>query len=344
MPVTTDLHTTEQAESIFQTVTENSQLKTLDISNNKLYRVEPGLLTKAVNKLKTLNISYTRLRTWQTKSVFQNLINNSQLKSLDISNNKLSSLEPDLLAKAIKHLETLNIMSTALTPQQTNSIISSIAKDSQVKSLNMSFNNLSLVNVSLLTRAVNRQESLKMRETSLTTHQTESILATISEGSKLKSLDISFIDLSSVDPVLLARAVSKLDSFNVKGTSLTTEQVQSILADNSKVSQLKNLNISYNNLSSVDPVTLARAVNSLETLDMKSTSLRTQQAESIFGAIVESSQLKTLNMSHNNLSSVNPELLSRAANELDTLILKKTSLTRQQQEFILPENFQTQYS
>ena len=126
-------------------------------------------------------------------------------------------MEPGLLAGAIRKLESLNVESVQLTAQQTQSILEAINEDSQLKSLDISWNDLSSVEPGLLAGAVRKMESLNVDFGQLTAQQTQSILAAVNEDSQLKSLTISRNDLSSVEPGLLTRAVTMLESLNVKG-------------------------------------------------------------------------------------------------------------------------------
>jgi hypothetical protein len=135
-------------------------------------------------------------------------------------------------------------------------------------------------------------------------------------------------NLSRVAPDLLARVVTGLEEVEMWGTpptqpsQLTQQQVEVILtAITSADSRLKKLNIGGNQLYNVAPDLLARAVPRLEELEMKARvrdwmrydGLTQQQVEGILTAITSGdSRLKKLNMSHNNLSNVAPDLLARA--------------------------------
>ena len=103
------------------------------------------------------------------------------------------------------------------------------------------------------------------------------ILTAVSEGSKLPKLEISDSNLAGVDPVLLAKAVTKLDTLKVKYTKLTQQQDMTILTAVSEDSKLTKLDISWNNLSGVDPGLLAKAVAKLVTLNIKLTNLTHQR-------------------------------------------------------------------
>ena len=76
-----------------------------------------------------------------------------------------------------------------------------------------------------------------------------------------------------VDPGLLARAVTKLETLDVCGTKLTQQQTVAILTAVTEGSKMAKLYIRGNGLSGVDPGLLVRAVTKLETLDVTYTRL-----------------------------------------------------------------------
>merc|ERR1719319_1193030 len=113
-------------------------------------------------------------------------------------------------------------------------------------------------------------------------------------------------DLSAVDPELLAQAVTQLEE--VVHTRLTPQQVTAICTAMTGNSMLKALGLTDNNLSSVDAGILAQAVTQLEVVELGYTNLTPQQVTAICTAMTGNSQLKTLDLSSTNLSSVDPEL------------------------------------
>ena len=129
--------------------------------------------------------------------------------------------------------------------------------------------------------SITKLETLDLKSNDLTQQEAELILNTISEGSKLTKLNISWNNLSGVDPGLLAKAAAKLETLDVNNTFLTHEQAVTILTGVSDGSKLTNLHIGGNNihgklapgLSGVDPGLLAKVVTKLETLEVRGTRL-----------------------------------------------------------------------
>ena len=102
---------------------------------------------------------------------------------------------------------------------------------------------------------------------------------------------------------------------------------------------MKKLEMSGNNLSTVDAGLLARAVNMLQEVNMGDIQLTVEQGTAIFTAInQENCKMKQLNISNNNLSSVDAGLVARAVNMLEEVEMEDTQLTREQEGAILTQS------
>ena len=143
-----------------------------------------------------------------------------------------------------------------------------------------------------------------------------------------------------MDAVLLARAVISLENVNIRNTGLTQQQTKEIFnAIRSGHSQLKDLDIGRNNLSLVEPALLARAVTSLEIVNLSGAELTTQQLEAIFTTICAgASWLKTLCLASTKMYLVDSGLLAKAVNRLKVVYLSNLVLLKQQAEAILTES------
>ena len=93
----------------------------------------------------------------------------------------------------------------------------------------INFNSMLGINPGLLAKAVTKLETLKVGRTELTKQQAEAILTAVSEGNKLTKLEITQNDLLGVDPGLLAKAVTKLETLNIKWNKLTEQQCVEVL-------------------------------------------------------------------------------------------------------------------
>ena len=225
------------------------------------------------------------------------------LRVVVMSGVDLSLMDPGLLASLVTRLEEVEIDRTELTRHQVEAIITAIlAEGCLVKKLDISCNNLSVVGPSLLASAVNSIKEVNISNTELTAQQMEAIMTILdSGGCPTKKLDISWNNLSTVDPNLLARVVTGLEEMKwveVRGeVELTVIQVEAILtAICAEDCLVKKLDISYTNLSSVDPGLLARAVNRLEEVEMSVAYLTTSQVEAVLRQNLVQTSLRKLKL------------------------------------------------
>ena len=127
-----------------------------------------------------------------------------------------------------------------------------------------------------------------------------------SQNNTMKILNLSHCDkltfgrdLSRVSPQLLARAASRLVSLDLSYIGLTSQQARAIFTSlGYQPSKLRRLVISDNDLSTVDPRLLAKAVNQLDFVNLDSTLLTGPQVEAILAQSLQKTSLKTLQMSN----------------------------------------------
>ena len=180
---------------------------------------------------------------------------------------------------------------------------------------------LSSVMPGTLARAVTKLEEVRMFGTELSRKQKEAILTAITQKNcQLKKLNISHINLSSVSPSLLASAVNLLEEAVMYATQLTSQQMEAILTGIcGGDSRVKNLDVTYSNLSTVDSGLLACAVNMLEEVEMEDTQLTVQQGEAILTQSLVKTSLRRLNMG--GVLGLDGGLVGRAELAIGELIL-----------------------
>ena len=133
--------------------------------------------------------------------------------------------------------------------------------------------------------------------------------------------------LDTMDPSLIAKAVTKMEKLKLVCPQLTFRQVEAILTTISTgKSQIKHLLIScINSISELDPYLLARAVKELDNFDMRNNEVNMQQIEAILTAIsAGNSKVKTLHIKFHDVFTLDPGLLARALCRLKNFKLKNT--------------------
>jgi len=214
----------------------------------------------------------------------------TKLIKLDLTRTDLSSVPADLLSRTVVSLTEVDLTSCTLTPAQLEALITGIMerKESRLRKLVLAKTSLSRVSAARLAGLVLSLEDLSLLLNHLTTDQLTVVLTAISETEtlRLRSLNLTRNDLSSVPSLLLSRAVLRLQEVTLFMTKLSPDQVRVIShAVLSQKISLKNLGLSYNNLSFVSCELLSKTVIKLEEVELRNTRLDSQQIFSICKAI-----------------------------------------------------------
>merc|ERR1719319_1166352 len=122
-------------EALFQAVMNHSRLKKLDLGLNNLPNVNPELFARALTKLEDVNLFATHINIAKAQALFKAMVQNSQLKKLDLQFNNLSTVDPVVLATAVMKLETVDLRYTKLNTKQVTSILKHVLEDTNIKNL-----------------------------------------------------------------------------------------------------------------------------------------------------------------------------------------------------------------
>jgi Ran GTPase-activating protein (RanGAP) involved in mRNA processing and transport len=186
-----------------------------------------------------------------------------------------------------------------------------------------------------LARAINKLEVVNMYDCLLTNQQAELMFEQMSKATNLKKLRLSYNNLSSIDPAILGTQVSQLESMHMEEVELTPPQVETLFMSLNICSVLTDLDISSNILATVQPRTLARALNRIAEVNVTNCALTAEQVETLFESINEATCMKDLSIALNNLSFIGGDSLARGVNLLRTVNMSCTNLTPLQAETVM---------
>ena len=234
--------TPQQASAISSTITLTSSLRRLDLEDNVLGSVEAHQLAGAVGHLEELNISWCRLTPTQVNVVIHSLHKSPKLRKLSISGNRLSMVEPTMLARTVAGLDTAVMVDTSLTLPQLTALCS--MGMGNMNTLDLSRNKLNLVDPIVLANTVVKIEKVSLNRTHLTFRQAEAIFAAAQMTSnKLRTLKLAGNDLSAVNVDVLAMGTTCLAEVDLDDTSLRGDQVTRILEQSMETSCLHTLTL-----------------------------------------------------------------------------------------------------
>ena len=204
---------------------------------------------------------------------------------------------------------------------------------SQLVEVYFSSNDLRYVEPDLF-RAVASVQVCQLPDCRLTKKQLSAIFSALQNTAdlKLRTLDISGVDLSSLDPELL-QSVVRLDCCCLEDTHLTPQQVfvifKSLQETPAQDLKLKVLQISNVDLSSLNPG-MIHSVVKLESLKMRSVLHSFLHTDiDLFEAILETTELKlrTVDLGGNCFVGVPRKTLVGAVARLETVILSAVHLS-----------------
>merc|ERR1712183_576527 len=212
-----------------------------------------------------------------------------------------------------------------------------------LQSVNLMFCNLTNIQPSLLAAFLAGLKEIKLgglRGSTTTEIQKIQIFSKLEEMNMLRILywPENFVCIS---PTTLANVLSRLDAADLSYCSLdiSDEQKEAFFtALANKEGSTKFINFDSTRLSSVDPITLARGLLKVETLDLQYTYLTHQQVTEFFKLLgAGASKLKNLEMSWegSNLEIVDEEILATGVNRLEYAEFCSSRLTFPQLKAIL---------
>jgi len=322
----------EVTEKLLQSLVEGNDLPELTMYVEDLSWVQPELLTSVITmSLETVTLKGGDLTTLQIESILTSIRDaDIKLKSLHLRCNDLSEIDPNLMAEAVSKLETVSIV---LTKEQAETVLTAVRdNDTRLKCLHLESTDLSRVDANLMASALSKLETAYINDTELTKKQAETVLAVFRDGNpQIKVLHMEDSDLSDVNPDLLGEAVAKLDTLEICGCDLTTEQAETILFSiRNGENKLKSLDLGGNDLAEVNPDLMAGAVSKLETVGLNCIKMTTAQAKAIFYSINKNSKLKNLHI-YNDLTELEADLIALTGIKLESLYLGSDNVMTSEQ-------------
>ena len=144
---------------LFKMIAECSvmNMKLLDLYNCNIPHIPAELLSQAVTKLEQFSAQGDVLTAARISAVFTRLsvVKDHKLKTLDLSNNNLSSVPTDILVAGISGLEEVDLAWTKLTTEQLTGIYRMVAdrRCSRLRKIDLFGNHCSSVSRDIQDRA-----------------------------------------------------------------------------------------------------------------------------------------------------------------------------------------------
>ena len=118
--------TSEQCEQLFHHMAAHTRLAVLSIGCVNISGVTPATLAAGLNRVSIARLCSTAITTTQLEALFTGMAQGSELKEVDLGHNKLTEVDTNVIAHAIKNMETVKLYDTHISRNQIESIIHNI--------------------------------------------------------------------------------------------------------------------------------------------------------------------------------------------------------------------------
>ena len=112
----------------------------------------------------------------EAEAVFTAILEHEGIRELNISQNQISKVNPDTLAKAVNSMEQVNLHNAKLTGGQVEAVFQEMSGTTRLHMLSMGHVNISTVPANTAATALNRLHIVKLCETNITTEQLDQTL------------------------------------------------------------------------------------------------------------------------------------------------------------------------
>ena len=183
----------DQSAALCFSTLQGCSIETLDIGKVDLSSVPPAppRAGPTVANIVELRLNDTQLKPDQCTAIFSALLKSEKLTCINLSDNSLSEVPPELLASVLTRVREVYLRRGDLTPHQAVALLeASLAQDSKLKVLDLCAVHLFTLDIELVAKAVNKLESVDLYNTGMTLDKVTFILQQSLLGTKLKMLNV----------------------------------------------------------------------------------------------------------------------------------------------------------
>ena len=340
--------TSRSADGIAVFLSHNLKLKELDLSNNFLQTTSAITIFKGLKEISTLKKVYFHKNeiTWKAAdSIAVFLIQCTKLKEFDISYNNLQTIGAIKIFAGLKcttNLETFNIAHNMITDEAIEYIVNVLFYNTKLKELNMSYNNLTSSGAPKLVNLT----KFDFSHNNFNKGTAEQMKRFLSHCVYLQELDLSNTNLQSAGVLKLFYRlnVSSLTKLSICGNLIPSHSAARIGSFLSNNKQLKELDISRNDLQESGIITILNSmcISNLTKLNIGSNNITTSLLN-IAHLLTNATELVEIDLSYNNFddSFFIPYSLSRNIFEnVEILILSGIISGNESAAIALADTFQ----
>ena len=220
----------------------------------------------------------------------------------------------------ISHLTKINISHNAIGEQAADDIGNYLSKNTELKELDLSHNNLDATGIRNIFRKLNISHLTKINisNNAIGEQAADDIGNFLSKNTELKELDLSHnnLDATGIRNICRKLNISHLTKINISNNAVGEQAADDIGNFLTKNTELKELDLSHNNLDAIGIRNICRKLNisHLTKINISNNAVGEQVADDIGNFLSKNTELKELDLSHNNLDATGIRNICRKLN------------------------------
>jgi len=310
-----------------------SDLCEIDLQGVNLSTIAPELLSKSLQPLQKVDLTFTKLTSTQAEHLFSYFENNqpTKMKEMSFKAIKLSTISPAILASTIARMEKVNLSFTELTTDQLTALLDKIVTQNDVNLKDIEFFSVDLSGTPprLLGKALGNLECVSLSNTELRFEHIQSFFEEIMGSKNLKDVNLDFSELFYISKDIFAKSLIQLEKVSLACTVMDIEQLEALFELISKESKIKELDLLDTDLTGLDAVLMGSAINKLEKVNISGSKLVGDQLNPMVEQF-DFKFLKDLNLDYLDLSKMSLENTCKLLKSIKKISLKKANLTPEQ--------------
>ena len=169
------LMTDEQMGVLCNAIVEEKDFKftSFEITGVNLENAPVAALVKVAKKVSRIGLGNTFITPVQASAIITAFDGNPALREVDLSDLPLSGIEPRFFAEVLSRTKRLNLANTGLNIHQVSELLKVTSEEGSLEELDLSGNQLGMINPELLATAMNRIRSVTLLDSGITMHQVD---------------------------------------------------------------------------------------------------------------------------------------------------------------------------
>ena len=299
------------ASDIALVLNNNDKLQDLDLSHNSIGSEGATVVFKKTSSmnLQSFNISHNDI-TNDVDGIKAFLSRNKNLEKLDLSHNKIQAAGAIKVCKTnLLKLTSFNLSHNYITTEAAADIGNFLFHNSKLQILDLSGNELTASGYKNIFKNLHMYDlsSLKVSCGTVINEAADELVTVLLHNTLLQELDLSYNFLSMSDCAKIFKGmenITNLEIINVSHNMVIDEAVDALTHILLRNFRLKELNLSYDNLSASSIIKIFQAmknISNLETINVSHNMITDECVESIAAVLSHNKKLKSLDLSSNYL-------------------------------------------